>query len=283
MSLLRGQQSKMKSRAQINMSACITQCEERVEQVKLEVTGQQPLTITLIQCQGGIWRLHWMLVITVVTFPGGHTEFSLWCQSKTSKGVFSPEHLFNRVPREWVGVGGGGCEDHQSMCTIAVNSHSKHFNQSKSHRASSATSPANVFQVSSLRTISVKNPKNKHFFISEPAPSPLIPTSAVPFVMWLLCHGWIFGIQSNRILFSGLTEGWACKWREVLHFLLYQNPQACGPLRLPVHIGFRRFGGCYLKITVWFISFLLLLRLMFTHTLLIWGWICLEVRHMVYS
>lgn len=33
----------------------------------------------------------------------------------------------------------------------------------------------------------------------------------------------------------------------MLQFLLYQNPQVSGPLRLPVYIGFRLFGGCYLK------------------------------------
>lgn len=73
-------------------------------------------------------------------------------------------------------------------------------------------------------------------------------TSAVPFFMRLLCHEWIFGIQSNRIPFQVWLR--ACKWRVVLQFLLYQNPQASGPLRLPVHIGFWLFGRCYLKIMI---------------------------------
>lgn len=147
MSLFRGQQSKMKSGARINTSACITQCEEWVEQVEWEVTGQQLLTITLIQCQGGIWRLHWRLVITVVTFPGGQTEFSLWCQSKTNEGVFSPEHLFNKVPREWVEVGVKTAEKiHHSPCTIPVNGTFETFQSSKgsSRELGIGTSPACV-------------------------------------------------------------------------------------------------------------------------------------------
>lgn len=128
-----------------------------------------------------------MLVITVVTFPGGHTEFSLWCQSKTSEGVFSPEHLFNRVSREWVEVGvRTQWKKHQSMCTIPVNGHFKHSNhQEPSRDLGIGTSP--VFQVVSLCTISVKTLSQAfHHFRNRPAHSCHI--QLFVFSMWLLCH-----------------------------------------------------------------------------------------------
>lgn len=46
---------------------------------------------------------------------------------------------------------------------------------------------------------------------------PCVPTSDLPFLRWLLCHGQIIGILTKMILFLRMTDRWASKWFKSLN------------------------------------------------------------------